>query len=501
MRVTNQMVNHSALKNMQRSQSRVSITTTRMTTGKKIQKASDDPVVAMRALKLRSTVTQLAQYKDKNIKDANSWMDVTETSLVNIIKRLTDVYNYCVQGANDTFDSTAKSSVADALDSLKDMIYAEGSATYAGRYIFSGFRTGTDLAFSTKEAVEGVSYDITEHLTNQQFKKKNIVTNEMDFDKVDEYTANIGTAYTPPRDGQVTVLKLAYNDLEKDDFKITFDGKELTELGCSLVTKDGSQPELYYQVGDKEVAYIPETGELVFGKEALDTLQPTKDIKVEYSKDSFKVGDLRPDHYFDCVKHEPQSDGSIRDIQFTQPEGGQELRFEVNFNQFLTVNTQGREAITHDMGNAIDEISNALRDWINIEDTITRMKALKEDAEYQKNPAKMAALDQLLEDADIEMALKRDYATKLFEQGETIFTNFTNKLSALQSDVGTRMNKLDMIATRVKEQYVNFDELKSSNEDVETEEAIIDFNEANVVYNASLAATSNILQTTLLDYL
>lgn len=500
MRVTNQMVNHSALKNMQRSQSRVSITTTRMTTGKKIQKASDDPVVAMRALKLRSTCAQLAQYKDKNIKDANSWMDVTETSLVNVINRLTDVYDYCVKGANDTFDSTSKNSVVDALNSLKDMIYAEGSATYAGRYIFSGFRTGTDLAFSTPESVKGVSYDITEHLDSENFEIKNIVKNEMDLNKVSGYAADMST-YTPPRDGQVTIMKLAYDGLQEDDFSISFDGQTPTQLGFSLVTKDSNQPENYYEVGDKEIAYIPDTGELVFGKEALAALQATKDIKVQYSKDNFKVGELRPDHYFDCVKHEPQADGTIKDITFTQPEDGQELRYEVNFNQFITVNTQGRDAITHDMGHAIDKISHALQDWINIEDTVAKLKELKNDKEYADDPIKLAALNQLIEDADVELALKRDYATKLFEQGETTFTNFTNKLSALQSDVGTRMDKLDMIATRVKEQYNNFDELKSSNEDVETEEAIIDFNEANVVYNASLAATSNILQTTLLDYL
>ena len=37
--------------------------TTQMTTGKKITQASEDPVVAIRALKLRTTVNQLQQYK------------------------------------------------------------------------------------------------------------------------------------------------------------------------------------------------------------------------------------------------------------------------------------------------------------------------------------------------------------------------------------------------------------------------------------------------------
>lgn len=499
MRVTNQMVNHTALRNMQRSQSKVSDTTTRMTSGKKIQKASEDPVVAMRALKLRSTVAQLDQYKTKNIKDADSWMFVTETSLNNIVGRLSSVYDYCVQGANDTYDTAARSNIVDGLQALKDQIYAEGSATYAGRYLFSGYRTSTDMTFATKESVRGVSYDITEHLSSNDFKRKDVVTDPLNYDMVDDYIN--GTApYTPPRDATVSVLKLAYNDLEYDP-EITFDGDKPADLGFTLVTKGRTDKDTYYEAGVNEIVYIPETGELVFGENAYNALKATKDIQVNYSKSTFQVGDLRPDHYFDCIKHEPQSDGTIKAIHFEQPEGGQNIQYEVNFNQFITVNTQGKNVITHAMGNEIDELTNALQELTEIEDTITKLKAKLTDPAYSEDKDKIAKINQLLEDADVEMALKRTRVADLFEKGETTFTNFMNKVSAEQADVGTRMNKLDMIATRVAEQYNNFDELRSANEDVETEEAIIDFNEANLVYNASLAATSNILQTTLLNYL
>lgn len=512
MRVTNQMVNHAALKNMQRSQSRVSDTTTRMTSGKKIQKASEDPVIAMRALKLRSTVAQLDQYKEKNIKDANSWMFVTETSLNNIVGRLSSVYDYCVQGANDTYDSAARSNIVDGLQALKNQIYAEGSATYAGRYLFSGYRTSTDMTFATKESVRGVSYDITEHLGSEDFKRKDVVTDPLNYDKVDGYI-NGTEPYTPPRDATVSVLKLAYNNLDVKAYEdpdtgdivktldITFDGDDLATLGFDLVVKEKADKDTYYAAGANEIIYIPETGELVFGEEAYNAVKASKDIQINYSKSTFEVGDLRPDHYFDCIKHEPQSDGTIKDIHFEQPEGGQNIQYEVNFNQFITVNTQGKDVITHAMGHEIDELTDALQALTEIEDTITKLKAKLSDPLYSEDKAKVAKINQLLEDADIEMALKRTRVAELFEKGETTFTNFMNKVSAAQADVGTRMNKLDMIATRVAEQYDNFDELRSANEDVETEEAIIEFNEANLVYNASLAATSNILQTTLLDYL
>ena len=521
MRVTNRMVNHGALKNMQRSQASVGDTTTTLTTGKKIQKASEDPVIAMRALKLRTTVDQLAQFKDKNIKDADSWMMVTENSLHNVVDRLNDVYNYCVQGANDTFETDDKQSIADSLQALKGMIYSEGSATYAGRYIYSGFRTGTDLTFATQADVKVISsYDINQKLTCDDFQQIDTVTSPMNYDNVDGYLDGSLT-YTPPRDSSAYIQKLAYENIDyatttetdpvtgetkevPDSANTpapTFDGKDLATLGFSYVVKGPEEKDSYYDVGDDEVAFIPETGELVYGKNAYDKLKETEEISMDYTKSEFKVGDLRPDHYFNCVKHEIQPDGSIKDIQFDQPEDGQKLQYEVNFSQFITVNTEGRDAITHDMGNKIDQLSRALTELDQIETTIKKLNSLKDDSKYKNDEDALKKIDQYLKDADVEMALKREKVTKLFEHGETWFTDFANKVGALQADVGTRMNKLDMIANRVSEQYNNFDELKSANEDKETEEAIIEFNEAQVTYNASLAATSNILKTTLLDYL
>ena len=56
---------------------------TQMSTQKKVNRPSDDPVVSIRALRLRSNVTEVTQYYSKNIPDAESWLDVTEDALKN----------------------------------------------------------------------------------------------------------------------------------------------------------------------------------------------------------------------------------------------------------------------------------------------------------------------------------------------------------------------------------------------------------------------------------
>ena len=47
---------------------------TQMSTQKKVSRPSDDPVVSIRALRLRSNVTEVTQYYSKNIPDAESWL-------------------------------------------------------------------------------------------------------------------------------------------------------------------------------------------------------------------------------------------------------------------------------------------------------------------------------------------------------------------------------------------------------------------------------------------
>ena len=115
MRVTNQMVTSGSLRNMQKSMQRVDKLNNQVTTGKKIAAPSEDPVIAIRALKLRTTVDQLDQYKNKNIKDAMSWLDTTQTSVQNVYDRLQDVYYYCEQGAQDTFQTKDRNTIVQEL--------------------------------------------------------------------------------------------------------------------------------------------------------------------------------------------------------------------------------------------------------------------------------------------------------------------------------------------------------------------------------------------------
>ncbi len=501
MRITNHMVTSSSLRNMQKSMQRVSALNEQVTTGKKISAPSEDPVVAIRALKLRTTCDQLDQYKNKNVKDALNWLDTTQTSIQNIYDRLDDVYVYCEQGATDTYQTKDRNTIISELYALKDAIYSEGGTTYAGRYLFSGYKTETNLIFQDEAAKKGLSYNITEDINPAKIEVKNVVLNEIDPTQLDGILG--GNTYSAPESASVYKLRLAYDNLDKtgNDIKITVTNADGSEMTITPTIKQIADSATYYDVADDGVNYIPETGEIIFGKDIYNTVKEADNISVNYNKSDFEVGDLRPELYFNCVQHKELADGTIKDTDFTVSEEGQPIKYEVNFKQYVTVNAEGKDLITHDMGNRIEDLATAVQDVLDIEDTITKLKDLLEDPQYKDNEDAVAQINKMLEGADVELALKRENMQKLFGNNITNFQNFMEDVSAVQAKVGTTYSKVELIQTRVTEQLADFKDLKSANEDVETEEVAIELYQSELVYESALATTASVIKKTLLDYL
>ena len=107
----------------------------------------------------------------------------------------------------------------------------------------------------------------------------------------------------------------------------------------------------------------------------------------------------------------------------------------------------------------------------------------------------------MLEDADVELAMKRENMQKLFGNNITNYQGYMNDVSAVQARVGTTISKVELIQERVTEQLADFKKLKSSNEDINTEEVAIELYQAELVYDAALSTTASVIKKSLLDYL
>lgn len=147
MRITNKIMQNNSLYNINNNKITEDSLNTMMSTGKKLTRPSDDPVIAIRALRLRSNVTQLSQYYEKNAKDAQSWLEVTADALSTVTSVLTDAVKQATKGANKDLTLDDLSIIVTQMDALAKEYYSTGNVDYAGRYVFTGYRTDTPLTF------------------------------------------------------------------------------------------------------------------------------------------------------------------------------------------------------------------------------------------------------------------------------------------------------------------------------------------------------------------
>ncbi len=101
LRVTPGMMHMQLSRNLNRNLTQMDSLQDQLTTGRKINKPSDDPVGITYALRYRTEISSNDQYK-KNADSAHSWLDFNDTLLEQAGSIMQRVKELTVQGANET---------------------------------------------------------------------------------------------------------------------------------------------------------------------------------------------------------------------------------------------------------------------------------------------------------------------------------------------------------------------------------------------------------------
>lgn len=243
MRVTNSMIVKRTKTNINNNRSKVDYTNNQMSTQKKITKPSDNPIIAIRSLRLRSTLSTITQYYENNIPDAESWMDCTETALTNMKDLLTDAYSRVVYGATDELETEDRQTILKALQSLQQQIYCEGNADYARRTVFTGYKTDQNLTFMSNAEAKDEHYEITEKFDYRDVEKKNYYANGFD-DTSDENLKNNDPEVF--QEVELNRLRLAYDKISEDGNSLTISYKDKDGNPVSMkLDKDGTTSVTY----------------------------------------------------------------------------------------------------------------------------------------------------------------------------------------------------------------------------------------------------------------
>lgn len=144
MRVTNNMMVNNMMRNLNRNLLRMEKTQQQLTSGKKFVNPSDDPIGVSRSLRLNTEMSTMAQFK-RNAEDINSWLSTTEQAVKNINEILKRAKELTVQAINETNSVNERNSIAEEVEELRNQLVQLGNTTYAGSYIFSGYKTDKRL--------------------------------------------------------------------------------------------------------------------------------------------------------------------------------------------------------------------------------------------------------------------------------------------------------------------------------------------------------------------
>ncbi|MBP3676886.1 MAG: flagellar biosynthesis protein FlgL [Agathobacter sp.] len=505
MRITNNMILSNTKGNINSNKLLVDKYNTQMTTQKKISKASENPVIAIRSLRLSTTMSQINQFADNNIPDAVAWMNVTENALTNMKDILIDIRTQCVNGSTDTLTSDDRQTLLDNLKALSEQVYSEGNAEYAGKSVFTGYRTSDTLTFQDDEPE--TTYEITQNFDFSDLEEKRYYTGDVQIPEA--ITANTVKCDTKISENSFERVRLAYNgDVNIDSFTVSYkdDNGNTQNVATNLVTYETEKAweeakqaagEEGRVVGDDEVIFIEETGEFIFGKNVANTISDNKaDIQVEYTKKGFANGEAKPYYYYDC--RDITDDDPRHHVSYTKED--QDINYTTASNTVTTINTQAEQIFDTEIQRDVNEMINVIQRSINANTKVEKLKVMMQEAQYQ-DEASQEMLQGYLDVAQKEADFADDNVQKTYEHYITRFDGYMESVNIAIIDVGSKQNSLALTKVRVENQQTTIEELKSNNEDRDISDIIIDYYASYNAYTSSLTAAGKLNESNLLQYI
>ena len=536
MRITNNVIMRNTKTNINGNKINVNEKNNQMSSQKKIDRPSDDPVIAVRALRLRSNLSELKQYLKTNIEEADSWLEITDTAVQNIRGLLNDMHTLIEHGANDTLNQDDRKTILAQLRQSQEQIYAEGNADYAGRTVFTGWKTNTTLTFSWDNEDY---YNIDQRLSFEDLEENMYVYNEVTPGEI----SNPASATNDPDDdpGSVTLqrVRLAYDDILYYDSSATppagytepslhlvdkTTGEVLPTKTISLkcvTTKDLEDNDYdLSQIGGTypddpakdpysddppggNLVLNTDTGELLLTEESAAYFKKYQiQFQLTYDKKGFEQGDLTPENYFNCRKIN-ESGVVDKTFQHVNPDGtwiSEDVNYTVATNQEFAVNIEAKDVFDQNLSQDMVDLEETVQAAIDAHDKVSKLESMMKMDAYadEKSQEQLAAL---LERANKEAAYADEKMRKTYTHYVGVFQGYLDKVDLARTDIGARGDRLMITKNRVDAQFTTVDKLKAENEDEDLSDIVIDYQAAYLAYQASLQAAAKVQQQTLLDYI
>ena len=396
--------------------------------------------------------------------------------------------------------SDDRQTILDNLKALSEQVYSEGNAEYAGKSVFTGYRTSDTLTFQKDEPE--TTFEITQEFDYRALEEKRYYTGDVVIPEA--ITDTTVACNTKISENSFERVRLAYNgDITVDNFTVSYktDNGGTVNVPTTLTTyeteKAWEADKQERVVGDNEVIFIEETGEFIFGKNVANTISDNRaDIHVEYTKKGFANGEAKPYYYYDC--RDISDDDARHHVSYTKED--QDINYTTASNTVTTINTQAGMIFDTEIQRDVNELVNVVQRSLDANAKVDKLKVMMNEAQYQDEESQKM-LQGYLDAAQKEADFADDNMQKTYEHYITRFDGYMESVNIAIIDVGSKQNSLSLTKVRVENQQTTIEELKSNNEDRDISDIIIDYYASYNAYTSSLTAAGKLNESNLLKYI
>ncbi len=158
MRVTNKLMADTVTGSLFKNVEQLLKTQDILSSGKRINKPSDDPIGIGRVLDYRKTICAINQY-DRNIAHGESWLDFTDSTLDSVGDSLIRAKELALSQVNATATAETMRAVAEEVKTIYDHILQLANTKLGNSYIFAGHETDTAPFFRDDDYITSYNGD------------------------------------------------------------------------------------------------------------------------------------------------------------------------------------------------------------------------------------------------------------------------------------------------------------------------------------------------------
>ena len=198
-----------------------------------------------------------------------------------------------------------------------------------------------------------------------------------------------------------------------------------------------SQAEGNAAVGDDDIIFIADTGELVFGANVAKEIQNNRySLDVTYDKTGFEAEDARPEFYYNCI-NKTDKDNPVK-YKFDDQ---QYIKYTVATNTDIAVNTLACDVLDTSIKRDVDEMINIVQDAIQAHEKVDKIKSMMAEEQYSGEDSQKI-LQSYLDAAEQEASYADDNLQKTYGQYISNCDGYLDNVNLAISNVGSTESRI-----------------------------------------------------------